>query len=152
VLGGLAVLATGSWVVAFAVRDEEPLSKPEYEQKVRSVYGDVQTSFRRTGDASGTELADRVADAQDTLREGADELGSVEPPPTVASLNDQLVEGLRKYADDLDVLRAAIERQDSAAIERFNAGVAQRDSVRQIAAAAEEMLERGYDVGPIAEE
>jgi hypothetical protein len=152
ILSSLIVLAAGSWVVVLATRESKPLSKLEYEQKVRSAYGDVQRAFRQTKGANGAELAARVAEAQKVLRNAADELAQVKPPVAVTVEHDQLVTGLRDYADDLEGLHKAIEDGDSAAIERFNAGISQNDAVRRIAAAAEHMLEKGFDVGPIAKE
>ena len=146
------VLVVTSWAVAFAGRHDEPLSKRAYEEKVWSAYPEVQSAFRQTQGASGTELADRVERAQDTLREAADELEGVKPPVFVAPEHRQLVEGMREYADDLDELRVAIEAGDSAAVERFTAGIPRNRAIQKIAEAAEEMRNEGYDLGPIAEE
>jgi hypothetical protein len=152
VLGGLVVLAVAAWAVAISARDRKPLSKPKYEQKVRSAYAEVQTAFRGTRGVTGPELAARVAEAQKVLRNAADELAKVEPPVAVSVEHDQLVDGLRDYAEDLEALHTAIEEHDEDAIAGFNEGVPQNDAIRRIAAAAERMLEKGFDVGPIAEE
>jgi hypothetical protein len=128
------------------------LSKPEYEQKVRAVYADVQDAFRKTNVTSTKLLAARVAEAQSELRHAADELDDAKPPGAIARENDQLVEGMRGYADDLEELRGAAERGDSAGVARFNRSIPQNTAVRQIAEAAEEMKFEGYDLGPISEE
>jgi hypothetical protein len=128
------------------------LSKSEYEKKVRAVYADVQDAFRKTNVTSTKLLAARVAEAQRELRRAADELDDAEPPSAVAAKNDELVEGMRAYADDLEELRGAAERGDSARIARFNQSIPQNTAVRQIAEAAEEMKFEGYDLGPISED
>jgi hypothetical protein len=128
------------------------LSKPEYEAKVRAVYADVQDAFRKTNVTSTKLLAARVAEAQRELRHAADELDDAKPPGAIARENDQLVEGMRAYADDLEELRGAAERGDSAGVARFNRSIPQNTAVRQIAEAAEEMKFEGYDLGPISEE
>ena len=146
-------------VVAFAAillvphgGDGGTLSKPEYETKVRTVYADVQDAFRKTNVPSSRLLAARVAEAQSELRRAADELDDAKPPGAIARENDQLVAGMRAYADDLEELRGAAERGDSAGVATFNQSIPQNTAVQQIAEAAEEMKFEGYDLGPISEE
>jgi outer membrane murein-binding lipoprotein Lpp len=127
------------------------LTKPEYEEKVRSVYAEVQRAFQAT-DVPRSELADRVEDAQRQLREGADELDGVEPPEDVGTEHQQLVDGMRRYAEDLDRLRNAAASGDVRTVDDFNARVAQNEAVEQMAEAAERMKFKGYDLGQIAEE
>jgi rubrerythrin len=119
---------------------------------VRSAYGKVQQAFRETNVASTKELAVRVEAAQKQLREAATKLENVQPPADVEAENRQIVEGMRTYAEDLDQLRNAAARGDTRTIEDFNARIAQNESVKQIAEAAERMKFKGYDLGPIAEE
>ena len=57
---------------------------------------------------------------------------------------------MRRYADDLDQLRAAATKGDMHAIEAFNERIAKNEAVKQIAEAAEEMKFKGYDLGQIA--
>lgn len=128
------------------------LSKPEYEKKVRAVYTDVQDAFRKTNVSSANLLAARVAEAQSELRHAADELDHGKPPGAIAKQNDKLVAGMLAYADDLDELRAAAQRGDSAGVARFNESIPQNVAVREIADAAEEMTREGYDLGPISRE
>jgi hypothetical protein len=144
-----ALLAT--LALAGCSGDDGPPTKAEYAEKVRTVYGEVQEAFART-DVAVDELADRVADAQAELRGAADELEGTEPPDDVVAEHDQIVEGLRAYADDLDRLRNAAERGDERTIEDFNARIAENPSVLLIAEAAESMKFKGYDLGQIAEE
>jgi phosphoglycolate phosphatase-like HAD superfamily hydrolase len=129
------------------------LSKREYEQKVRSEYADVQQAFLATGASLGTpDLAEKIADAQEQLREAAEALEGIEPPENVEEENEEIVEGLREYAEDLDGVREAAERSDQQAIDAFNEQISENEAVEQIAEAAEEMKFKGYDLGPIAEE
>jgi hypothetical protein len=99
-----------------------------------------------------SELPARVEAAQDQLREAADDLDALEPPPSVAAENDEIVAGLRAYADDLDELRIAAERGDRGAIENFTANIGGNTAIRQIASAAQRMELKGYEVGPLAGE
>src|SRR5688572_9094087 len=108
------------------------LSKPEYEEKVRVVYADVQEAFQKTNVTSTTLLARRVAEAQSELRDAADELDDAKAPGDVKAENDQLVEGLRAYADDLEELRLAAETDDAAGVQQFNQSIPQNKAVQQI--------------------
>ncbi len=128
------------------------LSKAEYEETVRSAYGEVQQAFRETNVESTDELADSVEAAQEQLRDAADELEGVQPPEDVEAENAQIVLAMRAYAEDLDRLRNAAEQGDERTIEDFNARIAQNESVEQMAEAAERMKFKGYDLGQIAEE
>jgi hypothetical protein len=145
----LAMLAAAALVAGCG--GDERLTKDEYAEKVRAVYADVQAAFAATNVPEG-ELAAKVAAAQGQLRASADELDGVEPPEDVESEHAQLVDGMRRYADDLDRLRNAAERGDSRTIADFNSRIGQNEAVEQIAEAAERMKFKGYDLGQIAEE
>jgi hypothetical protein len=140
-------------VLALAACGEDRLSKGEYEQKVRGEYAEVQAAFRATGGSVGSpDLGDKIGAAQKQLREMAESLKKVEPPEQVEEENEEVVEGLREYAEDLDSVRDAAEKGDLAAIDKFNGAIGNNEAVEQIAEAAEEMKVKGYDLGPIAEE
>ena len=149
--------ALSSLACAFAVagcEEEERLSKAQYEQKVRSVYGDVQTAFRAVGADAKTldDFAAQLGDAQEELREAAEQLEKVEPPKAVEEENEELVEGMREYADDLDELREAAEKGNSARVTSLRGETVDSPAIEQMAEAAEEMMQRGYDLGPLQAE
>lgn len=146
-----ALLAISGALVA-GCGDDGPLTKAEYEEKVRTTYAEVQEAFARTNVPSLDELAGRVEDAQEALRAAADELEGVDPPEDVETEHEEVVAGLRAYAEDLNRLRNAAEQGDERTIEDFNARLATNPSVEQIAEAAERMKFKGYDLGQIAEE
>jgi hypothetical protein len=140
-------------VLSFAACGGDRLSKSEYEQKVRSEYADVQEAFVATGASFGRpDLAEKIEQAQAELREMADSLDDAEPPEEVEKENEEIAEGMREYADDLDQLRDAAQKGDLRSIEGFNDRIAKNEAVEQIAEAAEEMKFKGYDLGQIAEE
>lgn len=154
VLAGAVVALVALAAILLVPRggDGGTLSKPEYEQKVRAEYANVQDAFRKTNVTSTKLLAARVGEAQRELRHAADVLDDAKPPGAVAKQNDQLVAGMRAYADDLEELRGAAERGDSAGVATFNQAIPQNPAVQQMAEAAEEMKFEGYDLGPISEE
>jgi hypothetical protein len=130
----------------------EPLTKQEYGARVSAAYADVQQAFAATRGASGSRLAARVADAQAALREAADMLDDLDPPEDAEEPNEELVAGMRQYAADLDPLREAARRGDTAFQQRFNSGVAGNAAVRRMAAAAQELEARGYEVEGLGED
>jgi vacuolar-type H+-ATPase subunit I/STV1 len=144
----LSVLA----VLSLTACGSDRLSKREYEEKVRSEYADVQEAFAATVRVHGEELTERIEAAQQQLRDAADALEESEPPDEVEEENEEVVEGMKEYADDLDELRDAAAKGDQRAIDAFNDRLAKNEAVAQIAEAAEEMKFKGYDLGPIAEE
>jgi hypothetical protein len=149
---GLSIVAVIAALSLAGCGEESRLSKSQYEESVRSVYVNVQEAFRNTDVTSTKLLASRVETAQGELRSAADELEKSEPPKAVEEEAEELVEGMREYADDLDELRAAAERGDRASIQKFNSSIAHNEAVERMAEAAEEMKFKGYDLGPIAEE
>lgn len=129
-----------------------PLTKQEYEGRVSAAYADVQAAFAATRGASGDTLAARVAGAQAALQEAADTLDDLDPPDDAEEPNEELVAAMRRYAEDLDPLREAARRGDTAFQERFNSGVAANAAVRRLAAAAQELEARGYEVEGLGED
>jgi hypothetical protein len=133
-------------------RERRTVSKTQYEQLVRSSYARVQRAFRAT-DVPVPRLAQRVAAAQEALRAAADRLDAVVPPAEVRAEHTVIVDGLREYADDLEEVRLAAIAGDTQRIAAFNRRVGRNPAVTRIAEAAESMLyEKGYDIGPIAED
>jgi hypothetical protein len=132
---------------------DDRLTKAEYAELVRTEYAEVQQAFRATGASFGRpELPEKIEAAQDELRETADTLDDAEPPPDAEAENEQIVDGLRRYADSLDRLRNAAERGDLRAIEDASARITSNQGVLLIAEAAEKLKFKGYDLGQIAEE
>jgi hypothetical protein len=147
----LSAVVASIAVVLLAACGEGRLSKSGYEQKVRSAYEDVRAAFRQTN-VGFDKLPTKIAAAQAQLREAADELEEAKSPQEVEKQNEELVEALRAFADDLDGLRKAAERRDAAAVAAFNEGLPQSKEIERIREAAEEIRAKGYDLGPIGKD
>jgi hypothetical protein len=154
VSASLALVATGAILAACSGNEKDRLTKRQYEQKVQSVYGQVRVSFLELGHNAGSlqDLATSVESAQQELRDAAEELEEIKPPEAVEEENEELVEGMRGYADDLDQLREAAADDNAAGVQTFNAEIAGNESVARMAEAAEEMIHHGYDLGPLKPE
>jgi uncharacterized protein YicC (UPF0701 family) len=131
---------------------EERLTKGAYEQQVQSEYATVQAAFEATRDTSGRRLAARLAAAREALRETAEALEAAEPPKQVQEENEELVEGMRDYAEQLEPLVEAARSGRQGVIDRFNSKLRSNEAVKRMAEAAEEMKFKGYDLGAVAEE
>jgi soluble cytochrome b562 len=132
---------------------DDRLTKDAYAELVRDEYAEVQEAFRATGASYGQpDLAEKIEAAQDELRETADTLEDAEPPEDAEAENEQIVDGMRRYAESLDRLRNAAERGDLRAIEDASARITTNQGVLLIAEAAEKLKFKGYDLGQIAEE
>ncbi|MFN2470265.1 MAG: hypothetical protein ABR583_04610 [Gaiellaceae bacterium] len=150
-LVGLVVLvATVTAAFLLGSGGDERLSRKEYERVVQTSYAEVRATFRQASEASSLpDLAANLAGPQAALRAAARELDETEPPLDAAAANVALVRGLRGYADELTRVRRAAERGDGAFVQRFNEGVAELPSLRQLTRAFEQLRERGYDLGDI---
>ncbi len=132
---------------------DDRLSKTEYAELVRTEYAGVQEAFRATSASYGRpDLPEKIVAAQRELRAAADTLADADPPEDVEAENQQIVDGMRRYAESLDRLRNAAERGDLRAIEDASSRIATNAGVVLIAEAAERMKFKGYDLGQIAEE
>jgi hypothetical protein len=149
---GLASVLVACAALAVGGCGEERLSKKAYEHTVRTEYAGVQGAFESTRDTSGSVLAKRIEAAQSALLEAADSLEQIEPPEQVEHENEELVEGMREYAEQLDELIDAAADGRQSVIDRYNDGLVDNEAAEQMAEAAEEMKFKGYDLGRIAEE
>jgi hypothetical protein len=138
--------AIGLAVLGAVLLDPDPLTREQYAAEVGAAYAGVQAAFRETRGVSGEQLAARVGDAQAALREAAGRIDGLDPPADAERANDELVSGLREYAGDLDELRAAAERGDEAAQERFNASLSGNAAVRRLTTAAQRLEAAGYEI------
>lgn len=124
------------------------LSKAAYEQRIQALYAPVREAFQRTaGKHTLRELSTRVAAAQSELRAAADAIERLQPPADAREPTEALAAGLRRYAQDLESLRAAAAAGRAGEVARF--GAKTRPPVRAIQEAAEELMRRGYRLGAL---
>jgi cytochrome c556 len=130
----------------------EPLTKAQYEQKLNSIGTTIDTSFNELsqmfqGDTPSFDAAaTKVADIQDELRTQADELDKVTPPENVKTEHEEMVDGLRGFADDLDDFRKAVADGSVAGIQQFADTFTKSDSAKKIQAAGDSLKKKGYDL------
>jgi len=130
------------------------VSKDDYEQELQGVGTSVQESFQGLGSSmkgdnpsSLDEAADRVGEIQDSLRKKADDLEDVEPPENAEKENDQLVDGLNGFADELEDFKKALDDGDVQAIQQFAQDFQDSEAAKDIQEAGQSLEKKGYDLG-----
>jgi hypothetical protein len=78
-----------------------PLTKTEYQAKLKQIAKDISTKLGSTVSTSKKPTKQDVEKTQTALRAFADELEKVNPPAEVKSLHAQLVSTMRGFADEL---------------------------------------------------
>ncbi len=133
---------------------EQHLTRTAYQQQVQSIYGDVRQAFAGTSTriASLHELSTRVQAGQAELRDAAEQLNGLHAPKDVEEQTHEIAEGLDAYAGDLDQLRAAADAGDAAKVRSFENGLTANESIGRIREAAEEIHNRGYNLGALSGE
>jgi hypothetical protein len=132
----------------------QQLSRTAYQQQVQSIYGDVRQAFAGTSTsiASLHELSTRAQRAQAELRDAAERFNALHAPMDVVAQNHEIAAGLDAYAGDLDQLRLAADAGDAAKVQAFEDGLTVNQSIGRIREAAEEIHNRGYNLGALSAE
>lgn len=134
----------------------DQLSKQDYQQELDGARTELEASFEELGtelqkaasdSGSLDQAAEQVGQIQDDLRSTADDLDDTTPPEEVEQANDDLVEGLRTLADDLDSFKEAVESGDLGKIRDEAGNLEGLESGKQISEAAEEFEKQGYEFG-----
>lgn len=118
---------------------------------MQGLYAGVQSAFQQTRGTSGEPLAAKVRLAQQALRHAADDLSRARPPAEVEEDNRALADAMRAYAAALEPAVGAAARGDEQAMARFQ-DPSTDAAVRAMAAAAQRMKKKGYELGPIAKD
>lgn len=63
-----------------------------------------------------------------------------------------LATALEEYADDLEEVRLAAAARDPQRVAAFSANASSNPAIRKIVGAVEQMTEKGYDLGRLAED
>lgn len=128
------------------------LSKGDYEGKLANI-GETLTkateglSTAVSPKTSPADAAGGIGKLQDALAESADELAELSPPEDIQGAHDNLVEGIRSFADALGDLKAAAEEGDTAKMLEFVGKMAESDFGKKLQEATETLQEKGYKLG-----
>lgn len=130
------------------------LSQEEYQQRLDQASTDLQEASSDLGsnlgdviggnEDAGSAAADSLGQVTEQLRQTAGELEDVDPPENAEQANEELVNALRAYAEDLDELREPLESGNLSDIQKRLGELEQLDSVEDLQQAAQNLQEAGY--------
>ena len=134
----------------------EALSQEQYQEQLDQATTDLEEGSTDLNDELGAILSgdesvgDAAAEAVGTMveqfRETASELEDVEPPENAQEANDEFVNGLRGYADELEEIQGSLEDGDLSEARSQLGRINELDSVQALQRAAEQLREAGYSV------
>jgi hypothetical protein len=141
---GLIVLLAG----ACGSGGNKPRSKEEYGAEVGSVLRPLQNTILpgviATSPAEGPWAVERLRNAEKSCREGAVKLAGLRPPDEAAAANSQLVDGLRRLADEVGRMRKGAERGNFLRLEQFKVQAASDPGFARIRSAVGQLIGLGY--------
>jgi hypothetical protein len=143
----IAAVAVGAAVLALAAcggggGGGGQLSKSGYSKKLSAVNNRLN-NLSSLG-SSGGSVSSKVAAAQKAFRKAADDLSKVSPPSNAKKDNDELVSGLREFADELGPIADAAKKKDqtaaAAAAEKLRNG-----GLKKVQHAISDLKSKGYN-------
>jgi hypothetical protein len=148
----LLLVALGATAVLAACGGDggNALSKQEYDQRMQQIDAQLEQEAGKFDSADSNQsledLAGLVGDFQARVRDAAGEMDDLEPPAAIADEHDRLVQQTRRFADQLDNLKEAVDEGDAAKIQQVGAEI-QETTRKQLVAAAKAIEAEGYDIG-----
>jgi uncharacterized lipoprotein len=116
-------------------------SRAAYDQGLKAAAQAMQDAFVGSGLLSTTANYRALVAA---LRDAANRLERLQPPPEAAPDNRKLVNGLRFWADREQAILDAGARQDRNTVERLARGLSERPEIQQALAAIKDLQRKGY--------
>ena len=125
----------------------ERISKNEYEQKLKEAGVELSNASKSLSQATtGPQYATGAEDVENGLRKVAGDLDGIDPPEDVAPANGRLVAAFRGLADEFDKVKTAAADGPKAA-RAAGARLASSQASEDARQAVLEIQRRGYDVG-----
>jgi hypothetical protein len=126
-----------------------PLSKSQYEHKVQQIQ---QDAFAKVNPATiivssrGGDVTRSLEAVESAIEDEARELGQIRPPAGIAKLHNKLVSAVRRYAQDLGSLIAAL-RSRRLTLDELGPKLRSLPSANAIRTARAEIIQSGYRIG-----
>ena len=144
------VLVAALLLVGCSAKKQQPLSKSGYERTLKATIGSLNTKLTQLSFAAGIApevAAARIEQIQKDFRAAAGRLDKVGPPANVQSAHDQLIDGLREFADALDQGREAAKQGKPEELREFQEGLGRAPSTRKLRRALGRLQDAGYSPG-----
>jgi hypothetical protein len=149
------VLLTLAALVATTCGSKARLTKPQYERQVnhiiRQLTATLDTTFSSPKLLHPTSLkdaADVLRRGERTMEEAADKLDALNAPQRIEGLHEELVQGIRDFANSFGDFAKATANGDLAAIQRFNEQVTDQTlpAMTEIQKAVDALKAKGFDM------
>jgi DNA repair ATPase RecN len=129
------------------------MSKADFEKKIQSDGDSIRKAFRplNTPPKTLSQLADELKTGQAELRHAADDLAGANPPSDVSKDTDNLVKGLRKLADELDLMRQAAAKGDPQLVQQALNELRGSHALVDAQKATTDMKKKGYSLGSLGQ-
>lgn len=120
----LAVVAAAAPIAVGCGDDDAESVEDEYVMQVQNAIRPVSTQsqdlFRRVGEARSLEdLSPPLGRAEQTYRDAADDLESIDPPDEVANLHEQLVDTHQEVADAAEAAAESAKKREGQGLREF---------------------------------
>jgi hypothetical protein len=127
------------------------LSKNQYEALIQKDGQELTTVFKplNTPPTSLKQFAESIKKGEDKLRAVADDLDGIKPPAEISKDNDQLVAGLRSFADRLEPVRKGAADNDANALKKAVGDIQGSSPLKAAQQATLDMKKKGYDIGEL---
>ena len=141
--------------LAAACGPKPRLTKGQYERQVNHIVQQLSTTLNTTFSSPKLQNPSSLKDAAAVLRSGqknmeraADELDALNPPERIATVNDELVKGIRDFAASFGAFAQATATGDLAAIQRFSRQVSDETlpAMSEIQKALDDLKAKGFDI------
>jgi len=141
VLGTAALLAAGC---GGGGGGDEPLTKAEYQKEMQTIGTKLGTSLGSLGSAtSPAKAATALKKVQGDLHDAAEEMDGITPPEAVSTEHENLVAGVREFADELDPIIGKLEKGNLQAL----ASVTSLAALTKIQNASNAINKKGFKIG-----
>ena len=133
----IALLATGCG-------GKSHLTKSEYAQRVTAIYRTLGNSFRNVAPGrSATDTSAALRKLKRALDQASAALAKLDPPNDAAAAHRALLEAMRDYAMQVDLVRASVDLGSPGVIASHLREVTAPDAVRR---ALRELAAKGYRI------
>ena len=127
------------------------LTKEEYQQEVRTVGQTLTRSaeglsgaFTQSDPESLDQVADEIEELQDAMNKAADDLDAMNPPADAESAHNDLVDGIRGFADEIGQVADAAREGNLQDLQSFSESFSNSEAVKKIEQATQELQSKGY--------
>jgi hypothetical protein len=127
------------------------LSKSEYETEMAKIQKTLENSLQGVQeDIQQSKSLDQIGDGLDDLAaeidKAADQAGELEPPEDIDSEHQDLVDGIKQFADEFREAGDVARDGDEKKIQSTLSGIQQTPGAKKAEEASDAIEKKGYDI------